>query len=201
MVFLTGVKKELREESIKMKEEKRQKQQEQLAQAKLQMEHRAEIFAEYPELKKFVQRKEFCLKFLILFGAVLYGIRAILVRGITGGAVGAMIFGFFMGYGLYFIFLSACMSYQFKVSAYSGVFCICNFILNYIRSLQKISAYGNPIEILREALRINPAVAVLDLIPLVFFVFVCITVLWLLAVPKNRRFAMQYEELLKTWNL
>ena len=39
MVFLTGEKKELREESIKMKEEKRQKQQEQLAQAKLQMEH------------------------------------------------------------------------------------------------------------------------------------------------------------------
>ncbi len=181
-----------------MNEEKKQRQQEQMALARRQMERRAEIFKEYPELKKFVQKKELCLRFLILFGAMLFAGRAIIVRGITGGSVGAMIFGFLMGYGLYFIFLLACMSHQFKISAMAGVLCICNFALNYITSFQKLSQYGNPVEIFQEVMRVQPVVAILDLMPVIFFAFVLVFIIWLLAVPKNRRFAMQYEELLKT---
>lgn len=180
-----------------MNEEKKQKQMEQMAQLRRQIERRSEIFEEYPEIKKFVQRKELYLRFLILFGAILYAFRAVIVRGITGGSIGTMIFGFFMGYSLYFIFLYACKSHQFRVSALSGVLCICTFILNYARGLQKISAYGNPIEIFREALQVQPTVAILDLMPLLFFAFVCVFVFWMLAAPKNRKLAMQFEELLK----
>lgn len=180
-----------------MNEQKKQKQREQMAQARRQMERREKVFAEYPELKRFVKRKESCLKFLLLFGAILYALRAVLIQGMTGGSTGAMIFGFVMGYGLYFVLLLACMSHQFKVSAFSGILCIVNFILNYTRGLQKISVYGNPLDIYREAFKVQPLAAILDLSPLLFFAFICIVVLWLFLVPKNRRFAMQYEELLK----
>lgn len=180
-----------------MNEEKKQKHLEQMAQLKRQMERKTEIFAEYPEIRKFIQRKELYLRFLILFGAILYAFRGVMIRGITGGSVGSMIFGFLMGYGLYFIFLYACKSHQFKISALSGVLCICNFILNYTRGLQKIAAFGNPIEIYREALRVQPAVAILDLMPLLFFAFVSAFVFWMLLVPKNRKLAMRFEELLQ----
>lgn len=180
-----------------MNEEKRKKQQEQFAQAEQRIQRRNEVLAEYPEIGKFVKTKEKCIKLLLLIGIVLYVLRAIVIVSMSEVSAGALIFSFFMGYGLYFILLMSCMSFSVKAQNCSVIFCVYILYTTVKKNIEIIGVSGNLIKVYQEAFKVNPWVVISDAGMIVFFLLVCIVVIWSVFIPKNRRISKQFEELLK----
>lgn len=181
-----------------MNEAKKQKQQEQMEQMRHQMARREEIFAKYPEIKKFILTKEKWLKILQLIGLIVYILRAVMTRSVTGGSVGAAVLSVIMGYGLLFIMLTACRSVSLRVVNTSAMVCVCLFILNILnlfRSMKTIAPSVSIIEIYKSAFQMNPMFVITDVAVFAFLLLLCIVVLWIVLPVKNRQILKRFEEL------
>lgn len=181
-----------------MNEDRKQKQQQQMEQMQHQMARREEIFAEYPEIKKFILTKEKWLKILQLSGLIVYILRAVMTRSVTGGSVGAVVLSVIMGYGLLFIMLTACRSVSVRIVNTSAMVCVCLFVLNILnlfRSMKAIAPSVSIIEIYKSAFEMNPMFVVTDVAAFAFLFVLCIVVLWIVLPAKNRRILKEFEEL------
>ena len=179
-----------------MNEEKRKKQQEQFAQTERRIQRRNEVLAEYPEIAKFVKRKEKCIRLLLLIGLVFYILRIMVIGSMLDSSIGVKFFSFFMGYGMYWILLMACMSPNVKAQNCSVILCVGILFNTVSKNIKAISASGNLFKVYQEAFQVNPWIVISDVGMLVFFLLVCIVVIWVVFIPKNRRISKQYEELI-----
>lgn len=181
-----------------MNEAKKRTQQEQMEQMQRQMARREEIFAEYPEIKKFITAKEKWLKILQLSGLIVYILRAVMTQSLTGGSVGAVVLSVIMGYGLLFIMLTACRSVSVRIVNISAIWCICLFVLNvltFFRRMKALAPSVSIIEIYKSAFQMNPMYVIADVAVFAFLLLVCIVFLWIILPVKNRQILKAFEEL------
>lgn len=181
-----------------MNEAKKQKQQEQMELMQHQMARREGIFAEYPDLKKFITCRDKWMRALQLIGLIIYIIRAAVLRSITGASFFSLVLGVIVGYGLLFIVLMTCRVVSVKILNNAALLCVCLFILNIFNlfnNMRKIGASVSIIQIYRDVFQISPMFVIADISTFVFLVLTCIVVLWFVMLPKNKQMLRQFEEL------
>lgn len=178
--------------------EKRQRQQQQIAQQQAILDRRAKILEEDPELGKFVNAKTKWIRILLLAGFVLQIAYSFTMGWVSGDASVGMFFLRLLGYWKYLMVLILCGSSMKNIKMAGGIY-FCVIVLSVMKIVQQRAASGTDFSILmlcREMLKTAPGVVVIDILSRIYDLTIIVTFVCLLAVPKNRNRIEKFDFLM-----
>lgn len=155
--------------------------------------YRDSVYADYPQVKQFEDRKRRLLTFLLFYLILLNLAKAGVYYSMTGG--NSLIFilvGVLVGIGPTIIFLLAAMTPKWKIS-FVLYFPVLQMLLQIFRVLSRggtreitsfIHAYLN-------GFSLHPFIVGLDVLSWLFILLITGTAVWLTAIPKSRELADQ----------
>lgn len=176
--------------------EKRQRQQQQMAQQQKLLDRRARILEENPDLGSFMKAKSRWIHVLLLAGFVLQ-IFLTLAVGWTAGelSVGIFLLGI-LGYWKYLLILLSCQGSLRNVKL-AGIIYVGFIAYSMIRMVQQFSGeVGMSLSFYQEMFQIAPWMVILSIVSKIFDLLVGVTILCLLAVPKNRNRIKQFDDMM-----
>lgn len=175
-----------------MNQEKRQRQQEQI------LRRRGEIIAGHPELGKFVEAKDKWIRILLLAGFVVQIAQSVAMGWITGDASIGMFFFRLLGYWKYLFILILCRG-SMKNIKMAGIMFFCLIALTVMKFGQQRTALGTDFSTLmfyREMLKMAPGIVITDVLAKIYDLAIAVTIVCLLAVPKNRKRIERFDNLM-----
>lgn len=175
-----------------MNQEKRQRQQEQI------LRRRGEIIAGHPELGKFVEAKDKWIRILLLAGFVVQIAQSVAMGWITGDASIGMFFFRLLGYWKYLFILILCRGSMKKIKM-AGIMFFCLIALTVMKFGQQRTALGTDFSTLmfyREMLKMAPGIVITDVLAKIYDLAIAVTIVCLLAVPKNRKRIERFDNLM-----
>lgn len=176
--------------------EKRQRQQQQMAQQQAILDRRAKILEENPDLGSFMKAKSRWIHILLLAGFVLQIFLTLAVGWTAGGlSIGIFLLGI-LGYWKYLLILLSCQGSLRNVKL-AGIIYIGFIAYSMIRMVQQFSGeVGMSLSFYQEMFQTAPWMVILSIMSKIFDLLVCVTILCLLAVPKNRNRIKQFDDMM-----
>lgn len=163
-------------------------------------EYRNSVYADYPQVKKFEDRKLKILKFLLLFALVLNLAKVWAYSTYSGTGSGIsllfLLVGTLMGMGPMIIFLLAAMTPKWKI-AFVLYFPPFQFLVQIFKTLSRrgMGEIGKFFHAYVNGFSQHPFIISLDILSWLLILMILGTAIWLTLIPKSRELAVQSEEL------
>lgn len=163
-------------------------------------EYRDSVYADYPQVKKFEDRKYKLLKFLLLFSLIIHLAKIYVYYTYTGTNTGfsliLLLVGTLIGMGPTIIFLLAAMTPKWKI-AFVLYFPPLQFFLQVVKFLSRtgMQEIGRFIHAYTSGFFQHPLVISLDILSWLLILMILGTAIWLTLIPESRKLADQSEEL------